>query len=326
MNVSTSLAGLFDLQVPQILVLVYMATSGAIMPVILDARRTVRGGRSLGRLAGAAGMVLATLFAVFVLVLLVALVVVYLAGVILKVVVASAALLLIAGTVVSAWPLRRRTMGWLCGNPATQIIDDARLHVLADRHTMYLFTGLGLLMVWLVIGLTALVLGFLANLSDPSDAQVLWTFLAAIGSVAVVAGGVEVLQRFFPEAVLIQAYRRGRYTTRLVDLCDRCFSRQISRAPDSLRTVYQVDAEKKLAAMAKALHRSECDSPAVRTAIHDALAPSLSLGGQDVVHRLGSGTPSLRADLTRAASVLAVSAGAVASIQFLVGVVAPLVA
>lgn len=324
MDVLISPAHLLSSQAPQVLVLVYLVTAGWILPALLNAQRTVRDGlRPIG-LVGLLATSLMILGAGIVLVLLVAVAAFFLPGVVLKAAFTGSALLVIGGAAVFAWPLRRRTLRWLRDSPATETIDDPRLQVLADRSTIYVFAVGGLVLTFTVIGLGVLA-PLLPSPGGVSGVQTFWSYVAMLGSGLVAICGIEILQRVFPDATILEVCRRGGYTTRLVDLCDRCFSREIRRAPEALRAVYTSDAEKKLAAMAKALHRSESDSVDVRTAIRAALTPSLSLGGEDVVHRLGSGTPSLKTDLVQIASFLAVSAGAVTSVQFLAGVIAPFV-
>lgn len=310
-------------QAPQVLALTYLGTSGVILPCILEIRRTVRGRLRWKPLLRLIAFTLMTLMAIAAIALLVFLVPFLLSSLIYRLVFVTTALGLVVNVIMFAWPLRRRTLRWLLENPATETIDDARLQVLADRHAIYAFGRVGMPLVFLAIS-SSTAAAYLARPDKVTSALALEIVLMVLGSSAVALCVLETLRRIFPDAELIEVYRRGAYTTHLVDLCDRCLSREIGRAPETLRNAYQPAAEGTLAALAKELHRTESDTASVRSAVHDALEPSLSLGGQEVVHRLGSGTPSLRTDLTKLASALAITAGVVGSIKVLVEVAAPL--
>lgn len=329
MNVSSHPAYLLDLQVPQTLALVYLLSAGAVLPAVLYARRVVRERRGVGAAAGVAGMVLAVVGVTLVVMILVAIVAVTVPGVVMKAVFVGCALLLIGGTVIFVWPLRRHVLEWLRANPATRSFDDAHMNVLADRHAIYVSAIVGLLTLYFATGLVLVglsVVGLVRNPSEATGARSGWFYAALVGSAIVTLCGIAILQRVFPDAALIEVYRHGRNTTRLVVLCSRCFNRDVNRAPEVLRDECQQDADKKLEAMAKSLRHSEADTPAVRSAIHEALTPSLSLRVQDVVDWLRSEVPSQRTGLTRFASFVAVLSGAVASIQILIDVVAPIFA
>lgn len=318
----TSPYDLFAMQVPQVLTLVYLVTIGSILPIAIYGRRTVRDGLRLSRLPGLVALALLMAFVATATGLLVFLVVLVLPGTLSKVVFASTVLVFVGGAVVAAWPVRARMLRWVRASEATRTISDIRLQILADRYAVYFSGHYGVLLIFVVtvIGAAGPVLSRPGRISN---ARAVELFIVVLGVSVVALGALEVLRRIFPDANLLGAYRHGTRTTGLVDLCDRCFSREISRAPEALRTPYTHSAERTLASMAKALHRGETDTAAVRKAVHDAVEPSLSLGGQEVVHRLGSGTPSLRADLTRVGSVLAGLAAVLGSIKVFVDLVAP---
>lgn len=309
-------------QAPQVLALTYFGTVGVILPSILQIRQIDRGKIGWKPLLMLIAFALMTLVALAAIALLVFFVPFLLSGLVYRVVFVSTALSLVISAAMFAWPLRSQTLHWLRKHPATGTINDVRLQVIADRHTLYRFGRFGTPMVYIPVALGAAA-PMLSRPGDLKGALALEIFLVVLGSGAIALCVLEALRRIFPDAELVDVYRRGTCTIRLVDLCDRCFSREIGRAPEALRNAYQPTAEKTLAAMAKELHRTESDNAAVRTAVHGALKPALSLGGQEVVHRLGSGTPSLRADLTRLATALAVTAGVIGSVRVLVEVVTP---
>lgn len=322
MYTSSSSAALLSLQVPQVIAVTYFA-SLVLGELVLRFGRAHRDCRGPSRVARFLGLGALILVALVVPALLVAIVAYLLPGAVPKTVVIGTSAALIVSAVVYAWPLRRRTLNWLRESPATHTIPEQRLQVLVDRHTLYSLGSGGLMLTFAVIGVGT-VTHMLLDLGHMRDAEILGSYFLVFGAGVVLAMGVEVFRRLFPDAVLITAYRRGAWTKRLVDLCDRCLSREIAQAPVTLRGPYQASAEKTLAAMATALHRTEGDTEAVRLAVHDALEPALSLGGHEVRHRLGSGTPSVRVELTVLVSGLAAVATIVGALQVFVGLLGPI--